>query len=209
MLVVMTRDATQQDVDGVCDAIRAMGFQPVPMPGEQRTAIETQLSSSSEVRSFVYENKDEAYERFREQFSQQPELVENTPSDALPESFRVELVNPERYAVIAAEFPNGENGVDQVVRCGVRERILARRMGPAIGPGRFEVGQDVLDAFVLAGLGEEGAAGMARAGCVAVLLPGAFYFLRETQKPPVELFWMNHVPVDGRNTAMSVLLSPS
>ena len=39
MLVVMTRDATQQDVDGVCDAIRAMGFQPVPMPGEQRTAI--------------------------------------------------------------------------------------------------------------------------------------------------------------------------
>jgi len=26
----------------------------------------------------------------------------------------VELVNPERYSVIAAEFPNGQNGVDQV-----------------------------------------------------------------------------------------------
>lgn len=35
---------------------------------------------------------------------------------------------------------------------------------------------------------EDGAAAMARAGTVAVLLPGAFYFLRETQKPPVELF---------------------
>ena len=35
---------------------------------------------------------------------------------------------------------------------------------------------------------EEGAAAMARAGTVAVLLPGAFYFIRETQKPPVELF---------------------
>ena len=35
---------------------------------------------------------------------------------------------------------------------------------------------------------EAGAAAMAKAGTVAVLLPGAFYFLRETQKPPVELF---------------------
>jgi len=35
---------------------------------------------------------------------------------------------------------------------------------------------------------EAGAAAMARAGTVAVLLPGAFYFIRETAKPPVELF---------------------
>ncbi len=34
----------------------------------------------------------------------------------------------------------------------------------------------------------EGAAAMARAGTVAVLLPGAYYFIRETQKPPVEAF---------------------
>jgi imidazolonepropionase len=35
---------------------------------------------------------------------------------------------------------------------------------------------------------EDGAAAMAKAGTVAVLLPGAFYFIRETQKPPVEHF---------------------
>jgi imidazolonepropionase len=35
---------------------------------------------------------------------------------------------------------------------------------------------------------EAGAVAMARAGTVAVLLPGAFYFIRETQVPPVELF---------------------
>ena len=40
--------------------------------------------------------------------------MQNTPADALPESFRVELINPERYPVIAEEFPNGQNGVDQV-----------------------------------------------------------------------------------------------
>jgi imidazolonepropionase len=33
-----------------------------------------------------------------------------------------------------------------------------------------------------------GAAAMARAGTVAVILPGAFYFIRETQRPPIDLF---------------------
>ena len=35
---------------------------------------------------------------------------------------------------------------------------------------------------------EEGAAAMTKAGSVAVLLPGAYYFIRETKKPPIELF---------------------
>lgn len=40
-----------------------------------------------------------------------------------------------------------------------------------------------------------GAAAMARAGTVAVLLPGAFYFLRETRKPPVGLFRRHGVAI--------------
>ena len=39
MLVVMQNDATTKQIDAVCDAIKAMGFEPVPMPGAQRTAI--------------------------------------------------------------------------------------------------------------------------------------------------------------------------
>jgi 3-deoxy-7-phosphoheptulonate synthase len=39
MLVVMQRDATPAEIARVCDAIREMGFDAVPMPGEQRTAI--------------------------------------------------------------------------------------------------------------------------------------------------------------------------
>ncbi|MET3523693.1 imidazolonepropionase [Mesorhizobium abyssinicae] len=35
---------------------------------------------------------------------------------------------------------------------------------------------------------DEGAAAMAGAGTVATILPGAYYFIRETKKPPVELF---------------------
>jgi cell division transport system permease protein len=96
------------------DKVQVSIFLADGVTDEQRSAIETQLKDSPEVKSYIYESKDEAYERFQQQFSQQPELVQNTPADALPESFRVELVNPERYPVIAEEFPNGENGVDQV-----------------------------------------------------------------------------------------------
>jgi imidazolonepropionase len=42
---------------------------------------------------------------------------------------------------------------------------------------------------------EDGAAAMARAGTVAVLLPGAFYVLREKQLPPVDAFRKHNVPL--------------
>jgi imidazolonepropionase len=42
---------------------------------------------------------------------------------------------------------------------------------------------------------EDGTAAMARAGTVAVLLPGAFYVLREKQLPPVEAFRKHNVPL--------------
>ncbi|MFO7713474.1 imidazolonepropionase [Desulfosarcina sp.] len=46
---------------------------------------------------------------------------------------------------------------------------------------------NALSADHLEYLGDDGAAAMAEAGTVAVLLPGAFYFLGETRKPPVGL----------------------
>jgi imidazolonepropionase len=42
---------------------------------------------------------------------------------------------------------------------------------------------------------EDGAAAMAASGTVAVMLPGAFYFLRETQKPPIDAFRRHGVPM--------------
>jgi imidazolonepropionase len=42
---------------------------------------------------------------------------------------------------------------------------------------------------------EAGVIAMAQAGTVAVLLPGAFYFLRETKLPPIELLRGHHVPI--------------
>lgn len=60
----------------------------------------------------------------------------------------------------------------------------------------------------------EGVAAMARAGTVAVLLPGAFYCLREKQLPPVESFRRAGVPIavatdcnPGTSPLLSLLLA--
>lgn len=42
---------------------------------------------------------------------------------------------------------------------------------------------------------EEGVKAMGRAGTVAMLLPGAFYFIRETKVPPIEWFRKYNVPM--------------
>lgn len=55
-----------------------------------------------------------------------------------------------------------------------------------LGGARLAADWGALSADHLEYTDEEGAAAMARAGTVAVLLPGAYYTLRETKAPPVE-----------------------
>jgi imidazolonepropionase len=52
-----------------------------------------------------------------------------------------------------------------------------------------------LSADHLEHLDQAGVAALAAAGTTAVLLPGAFYFTRETQKPPVDLLRSHDVPM--------------
>ena len=57
---------------------------------------------------------------------------------------------------------------------------------------------------------EAGAIEMAKAGTVAVILPGAFYYLRETRKPPIEFFRTHGVPMavaSDANPGSSPILS--
>ena len=62
-------------------------------------------------------------------------------------------------------------------------------------------------------LGADGVAAMAAAGTVAVLLPGAYYFLRETRLPPVAALRAARVPMaiatdhnPGSSPTLSLLL---
>ena len=61
---------------------------------------------------------------------------------------------------------------------------------------------------------EEGLAAMARAGVVAVLLPGAYYMLRERQAPPIDLMRKHRLPMavatdsnPGTSPMTSILLA--
>jgi imidazolonepropionase len=54
---------------------------------------------------------------------------------------------------------------------------------------------DALSADHLEHADEDGITAMARAGSVAVVLPGAFYFLREKQAPPIELMRKHRVGI--------------
>ena len=63
--------------------------------------------------------------------------------------------------------------------------------GGAILAARYQA----LSADHLEYLDEPGAAAMAESGTVAVLLPGAYYFIRERQAPPVDLLRRYKVPI--------------
>ncbi|WP_374441209.1 imidazolonepropionase [Stella sp.] len=80
-----------------------------------------------------------------------------------------------------------------------------------LGGAALAAGMGALSADHLEHLDEAGAAAMAAAGTVAVLLPGAFYFIRETKLPPVEALRRLGVPIavaTDLNPGSSPLYSP-
>lgn len=64
-----------------------------------------------------------------------------------------------------------------------------------LGGAELAASYGALSADHLEYLSEKGVEALARSGSVAVLLPGAFYTLRETQLPPVDLLRANNVPI--------------
>ena len=64
-----------------------------------------------------------------------------------------------------------------------------------LGGARLAASYGALSADHIEYLDESGVSAMAEAGSVAVLLPGAFYTLRETQSPPIDLLRRHGVPM--------------
>ncbi len=80
----------------------------------QRTELQTQLNSLKPlVQTVYYESKQESFQRFKQQFKNSA-ILDNLKVDQMPESFRVKLSDPQKYAVIASAF-QGAPGVEQVL----------------------------------------------------------------------------------------------
>jgi imidazolonepropionase len=80
-----------------------------------------------------------------------------------------------------------------------------------LGGAALAAGHGALSADHIEFSNEDGIAEMARAGTVAVLLPGAFYFLREKQLPPIGALRRHGVPIalaTDHNPGSSPLSSP-
>jgi imidazolonepropionase len=77
---------------------------------------------------------------------------------------------------------------------GLPVKLHAEQLSDS-GGAQLAAGYDALSCDHLEWLSEQGAAAMAQAGTVAVLLPGAFYFLRETRLPPIGLLRQYQVPM--------------
>jgi imidazolonepropionase len=77
---------------------------------------------------------------------------------------------------------------------GLRVKLHADQLSNLHG-ARLAAEHNALSADHLEYTDEDGAAAMARAGTVAVLLPGAFYVLREKQFPPVDALRRLNVPI--------------
>jgi len=95
------------------DKIQVSVFLTKTVTQPERDAIRTELDQLPEVKQVYYESKAQAYERFKQQFKDVKSLVKSTPKDALPESYRVQLKDPQKYLVVSSAVQNMP-GVDEV-----------------------------------------------------------------------------------------------
>lgn len=83
----------------------------------QRAALLADLKSpqlAKYVASVEYESKEEAFARFKAQYSDSNSvLTDNLTVEEMPESYRVRLVDPQQYQAVSQQF-RGREGVDSV-----------------------------------------------------------------------------------------------
>ncbi|HVC28826.1 MAG TPA: imidazolonepropionase [Gammaproteobacteria bacterium] len=82
----------------------------------------------------------------------------------------------------------------QAAKAGLKTRAHTDQLSN-IGATTAAAAHGALSCDHLEYANEDDVLAMHRAGSVAVLLPGAFYFLRESRKPPIELFRRYQVPM--------------
>ncbi|WP_432003487.1 permease-like cell division protein FtsX [Streptomyces sioyaensis] len=79
---------------------------------QQKNDIKAELNRLPLVQNVQYESSDQAYQHYKEQFGDTPVAGLVTP-DQLPESFRVKLKDPTKFAVIKSAFSE-RPGVQEV-----------------------------------------------------------------------------------------------
>jgi imidazolonepropionase len=95
---------------------------------------------------------------------------------------------------IGFSIAQSERVYEQAVKLGLPVKMHAEQLSNC-GGAQLAARYHALSADHLEYLDEAGVAALQQANVVAVLLPGAFYFLRDTKLPPVELLRRYKVPI--------------
>ncbi|NOV25188.1 imidazolonepropionase [Cupriavidus necator] len=121
------------------------------------------------------------------------DLVCNTMLPALAGEGLVDAVDAFCES-IGFSIAQTERVFDAAARHGLRVKLHAEQLSN-LGGAALAARHRALSADHLEHLDEAGVAAMAEAGTVAVLLPGAYYFLRDTNLPPIALLRQYGVPM--------------
>jgi cell division transport system permease protein len=96
------------------DKIEVSIFLKNDVTEQQRNSLQTDLKGDPLVQNVIYESRDVAWQRFKTQFRDAPDLVNATKPDSLPESFRVKLKNAEQFQSISDKY-KGRDGISEIV----------------------------------------------------------------------------------------------
>ena len=86
-----------------------------PATDGERQQIQQQLTSMPQVASVVYQSQQQAYQQFKQEFSNNPSFVSTVSQGDIPDSFQVKLKNPQADYTAVASAVTGKSGVDSVI----------------------------------------------------------------------------------------------
>jgi len=86
-----------------------------PATDAQRQQIQQQLTSMPQVANVTYQSQQQAYQQFKQEFSNNPSFVSTVSQGDIPDSFQVKLKNPQADYTTVASTVTGKSGVDSVI----------------------------------------------------------------------------------------------
>jgi cell division transport system permease protein len=111
--VLLGRFAINRILDLQTRKVEVAVFLSTQVSSDERDSIRKDLLAMPEVASVIFESKGDAFTRFKQIFRDQPEIIENTTADALPESFRVKLHDPQQFEIVRDRL-SGRPGILQI-----------------------------------------------------------------------------------------------
>jgi cell division transport system permease protein len=112
------------------DKIEVSVFLAKGITSQQRGSVGSQIRELPAVERVFYESQQQAYERFKDQFRDSPDMVRNVTPTVLPESFRVKLRDPNQFDQVHDLFCSGrtDSRGKEICNAGIDSVVDQRRL---------------------------------------------------------------------------------